>query len=596
MNAAILNPVIAEPTGNAVQDKFNSDVADFLRTLVREGSPYVTQQNLLDWNLLAEYDSGLFSGQDKDFVAPPIITGLNASGGFGYVLVSWDTPVSVLITHVEIWRAAVDDLGQAVLVGTTSAAVFSDELGSITETQYYWARAVSRSGKKGPFNAVAGVSATPAIDPAYIAEQLIGELSESHLVSELNSRIDIIDVLGGPDGNGLVNWADVVQDAIFDPATGLNAVVASHTHSIDTTIPGELSAQAARVSALFSGASVDPADGITPNVMAADINTIGLAITDGTTGLTASATRIDTLFAAVGDYSAAVETIAEVVGTNNGEGLRAQFLVKTDVNGKVAGYGLWNDGGSSEFVISADKFAVSSPSIDSGASKFPFVIGTVNGSNAISMNANTFIQDLTVTNAKIHSLNAAKLYVNSGTFASLLVGEAHIQDAMINTVEASKIYASSGTLAEAFIGVADIGTLNLAGQAITIAESAEDTTPTLLDVTSSHLYYSLARSVTTANTLSTSVVAIKGFIRYFNSDSVSHTVSFTLYKDASSLYTRTLTVPPGQWTYPIMEFDVNPGNGTFTFKVATHQTDVPGAGTPTVSHYEIKLLIGAALR
>jgi len=74
----------------------------------------------------------------------------------------------------------------------------------------------------------------------------------------------------------------------------------------------------------------------------------------------------------VDNYSA-IQTHASSI-----DGLEAQYTVKTDVNGNVAGFGLANEatdtsGGSfSEFTVNVDRFAVTNP--DSGDYKVPFIV------------------------------------------------------------------------------------------------------------------------------------------------------------------------------------------------------------------------------
>lgn len=56
---------------------------------------------------------------------------------------------------------------------------------------------------------------------------------------------------------------------------------------------------------------------------------------------------------------------------------KAQYSVKLDVNGYVAGFGLYNAGTSSQFIVNADKFAVTTPSaaIGTWASYTSFALG-----------------------------------------------------------------------------------------------------------------------------------------------------------------------------------------------------------------------------
>lgn len=62
--------------------------------------------------------------------------------------------------------------------------------------------------------------------------------------------------------------------------------------------------------------------------------------------------------------------------------------------------------------------------------KAPLVIGTVNGQPVVALST-ALIQDASITNAKVQSLAADKLYATSGTIASAIIGTGHILNAMI---------------------------------------------------------------------------------------------------------------------------------------------------------------------
>lgn len=68
---------------------------------------------------------------------------------------------------------------------------------------------------------------------------------------------------------------------------------------------------------------------------------------------------INTISTRVNDNEAAIKVQAQSINEIN-----AQYTIKTDVNGKVAGIGLVNSGKSSEFAVTADTFKVSNGSTD----------------------------------------------------------------------------------------------------------------------------------------------------------------------------------------------------------------------------------------
>jgi hypothetical protein len=72
----------------------------------------------------------------------------------------------------------------------------------------------------------------------------------------------------------------------------------------------------------------------------------------------AMATQITTLQSSVAGNTATIQTQATVI-----DGIKAQYMVKTDVNGLVSGFGLYNNGEVSDFFVRADRFAVGNPAL-----------------------------------------------------------------------------------------------------------------------------------------------------------------------------------------------------------------------------------------
>ena len=132
-------------------------------------------------------------------------------------------------------------------------------------------------------------------------------------------------------------------------------------------------------------------------------------------------------------------------------GLRAQYSVKLDVNGYVAGFGLYNEGaGASGFIVRADKFVVGS----AGNNRTPFVIdGGVTYIDA------AVIKDGTITSAKIGTLNADKITggfldmarINTGAITAEKIDSRglSIKDASGNVILAAGTPLSSGNITPA---------------------------------------------------------------------------------------------------------------------------------------------------
>jgi len=145
-----------------------------------------------------------------DMTIPPQITGLAVSGSFAAIMLTWDDPRYRNLAYVEVYRATVNDLGQAVRVGTTQSTMYADRppQSSLSVTYYYWVRIISVANVTGPYNSTSGTPGSTANDPTYVLEVLTNQIKEGQLYGDLASRIDLIDA----PGTGLVDAVDVIAD------------------------------------------------------------------------------------------------------------------------------------------------------------------------------------------------------------------------------------------------------------------------------------------------------------------------------------------------------------------------------------------------
>lgn len=182
----------------------------------------------------------------------------------------------------------------------------------------------------------------------------------------------------------------------------------------------------------------------------------------------ATAVRQVSITAANGQSATVQQQFEAIYGAG---GLRAQYNVKLDVNGYVAGFGLYNEGaGASGFIVRADKFVVGS----AGSNVVPFEI--VSGTTYIKA---AMIQDASITSAKIGTLNAdkitggfldmarinagaitaAKMAVGTITAASGIIADAAITSAKIASLSADKLTA--GTINGSNITVTNLNATNI---------------------------------------------------------------------------------------------------------------------------------------
>lgn len=135
-------------------------------------------------------DSGLLP---PEMSVPPPVTGLIAGAAVQTIVLSWDNPAQQYRNHsyVEVWRAEVDDLGQATMVGQSAGVMYTDSVGP-GSAYYYWVRAVSTSDVEGPFNAVSGIYAETGLDVPYLLEKLTDQVTKDQLFQDLRSEINLI--------------------------------------------------------------------------------------------------------------------------------------------------------------------------------------------------------------------------------------------------------------------------------------------------------------------------------------------------------------------------------------------------------------------
>lgn len=150
------------------------------------------------------------------------------------------------------------------------------------------------------------------------------------------------------------------------------------------------------------------------------------------------ANSITQLNSTVNGNSASIQTQATAIA-----GLQAQYSVKLDVNGYVAGFGIWNNGaGDSGFLVRADKFAIGFPGT---SNKIPFFVD----SSGVYM-YDAFIKSVTADKIKSGTIGADTITLGSSSSV--------IQSS--NYVAGSSGFRIRGTGDAEFYNVVIRGTLN----------------------------------------------------------------------------------------------------------------------------------------
>jgi uncharacterized protein YjbI with pentapeptide repeats len=95
-----------------------------------------------------------------DFTSPPTPTGFAVTSAVYSIILEWNDPAYNNYAYTEIWRSATNNLGTAVLLGTTQAFQYADMVGLASATYYYWIRFVSKTNVTGAYNSTTGTGAS----------------------------------------------------------------------------------------------------------------------------------------------------------------------------------------------------------------------------------------------------------------------------------------------------------------------------------------------------------------------------------------------------------------------------------------------------
>ncbi|AIL60944.1 host specificity protein J [Pseudomonas alkylphenolica] len=374
---------------------------------------------------------------------PPAVTHLTATSELFAIGLKWGFPAGATDTQrTEIWYSPSNSL-QAATKLTDLAYPQSDyKLQGLAGgvSFFFWARLVDRTGNIGPFfpvapNAVRGISST---DASPILGMIAGQIGETELGQDLIEKIDglqdQIDALDGlkvynpkqpytkgqmtivderiyqarqdiaaapGGGNAPPNptlWTDVGQSV--ESANGLAQQVNINTTKI-TEVDGKVTATAENLQALRASSRDDDAEGDLAGALQQWGSTAAFAaeVKASASRDEAISRKTETLQASIGQTSAAVQVVSEAQATADGKA-RTMWAVKMELNSQgqyvAAGIGLGIENGpaglQSQFLVSADRFAVVNGINDSLSSPFVVQNGQVFINQAFISKA--FIQEI----------------------------------------------------------------------------------------------------------------------------------------------------------------------------------------------------------
>jgi len=257
------------------------------------------------------------------------------------------------------------------------------------------------------------------------------------------------------EGDISTNATDItaLETTVNNPTTGV-AASASGLTALETTVTtqgSDISTNATDITALETTVN-NPNSGVAAS--ASGLNTLSTTVTTQGSEITAQATDITTLNTTVGDHSSSIATHTLSIA-----GISAENYVKVDVNGNVAGYGIYGSSTSSEFAVNAGVFKIA----DGSSSVQPFAVITGAGLT-VALNGTQYTN---TTQAWQQSNHPTGRWFAAGTYIdTALIAEASIDAAKIHnlTVDFANV---TGTLTASQVSAITVtGSMIAASQTI----------------------------------------------------------------------------------------------------------------------------------
>ena len=184
--------------------------------------------------------------------------------------------------------------------------------------------------------------------------------------------------------------------------------------------------------------------------------TVERAVTKAEGDIRAVTERITTLQTSVNGNTASIQTHARSIN-----GLEAQYTVKVDVNGRVAGYGLAttpkNGTPESRFIVNADRFGVGAVG---KADIFPFTVDTQK--NRVGVNGELVVNGKAIIdNLNAGTIHGDKIAANTLNANRIRAGSVTAREIASNAITADKISVTSLSAISADMGAIRAGSMNL---------------------------------------------------------------------------------------------------------------------------------------
>lgn len=448
-----------------------------------------------------------------DYTIPPTPTGFTATAAYTSFTLAWDNPQMSNLAYTEVWRHTSNDVTSATRIDTTSAYVWSEEVG-YNKTYWYWVRHVSTSDIIGQFSTSSGSAhtGTTSVDIGAVMTSLSETLADLPGYSSLqtaDNAVEIIQGTGVPDNNtnradgtdphagdlylrtsnqqlyirNTANnaWIECSDDSVVQVIGSTSYTGASLTAAI-ATAQSDLSSQATSITNLTSTvnakgdiyrASSAPSGGTyVAGDLWVDTDDNQLYQWNGSAWVTArdtgvaTSTQLNSVSSTANTNASSITTL-QTATTNLANDASAAYVLQVNANGSVAGmvieanaYGASDNSGSA-VQFRADKFAIwNATGTDAGsASVAPFIVD----SNVVYIDT-ARIKDASIAAAKIGSLSADlvnAVAINAASISAGFLSVDRIQNGTITTDKltfgSGTVVTSSGSGANAFLTIVNNG-------------------------------------------------------------------------------------------------------------------------------------------
>lgn len=254
------------------------------------------------------------------------------------------------------------------------------------------------------------------------------DLSESNLNKSLRDKINLID----SNGTGSVN--ERIKNANEDRKREIQTL----SSRLDTA---EQSA----------------------NETQATVQVVQTTLTKATGDIKSLGERITTAQSTADGNTATVQAHAKSIN-----GLEAQYTVKVDVNGKVAGYGLAttpkNGTPESKFIVNADRFGIGAPG---KADVFPFTVDTQQ--NRVGVNGELVVNGKAIIDRlNVGDIDGNKIRVNSIGASRIVAGSIDSREIRAGGINADRLNVNHLSAISSDLGDIRGGNLNIGNGSFTV--------------------------------------------------------------------------------------------------------------------------------